>query len=366
MNIEAALKKDGIKVLNKLDTLKVNSIAKSIADKLSDTFSQFSLDKENLFVRLCRLDMYYAEMEEGMAEANYYYKNSTIYFNKNIAEDDLEEFAVHECIHYLQEIKDNKNNLIRMGLCDYTDFKISGLALNEASVQLMASKVVGIPYESVKYFSLDFSTSSPSYYPLECCLVEQLAYLVGEDLLFRSTLFSNDDFKNKFSELTSKKTFSAIEKSLDEILDNEEKIIKLNNKIISVDDRNKKVDQMIKKIQKLKDEITVTFLRTQNLILSSYFNAELKKITNLTQVELYRKKLYSFRDYLATTEGYTFFEDFYLEKIAELNHKANVIENGGIETAIDTMKTESVFAILLRKIKELLLGKAPEKQENKQ
>ena len=66
--------------------------------------------------------------------------------------DDLEEFAVHECIHYLQEVKDKRNYLIRMGLCDYTEFKIYGLGLNEAAVQLMASKVNGIPKEYVKYF----------------------------------------------------------------------------------------------------------------------------------------------------------------------------------------------------------------------
>ena len=356
MNVEAALKKDGIKVIEKLDTMKVNSIAKNIADKLSDTFSHFGLDRENLFVKLCRLDMYYAEMEEGMAEANYYYKNSSIYFNNKIDFDDLEEFAVHECIHYLQEVKDNKNNLIRMGLCDYSDFKTTGLALNEAAVQLMASKVVDIPYESVKYFGIDFCTTSPSYYPLECCLVDQMAAITGEDVLFKSTLFSVDEFKEKFCELTSTKTYSAIQKALDKILDYEEKIIKLNNKIATIDNRNKKVDYMIQKINNIKDEISITFLRTQNLIVSSYFDTEFDRITNITQVEMFRKKLYNFRDCIGTTEGYTFFDDYYIEKIAELNHKANVIENGGIETAIDLSPSNSsnIFMTLLRKIKELL------------
>ena len=364
MSIEGALKKDGIKVVERLDTLKVNSIAKSIADKLSSTFSHFGLDREGLFARLCKLEMYYAEMEEGMAEANYFYKNSSIYFNKKINFEDLEEFAVHECIHYLQEVKDNRNNLIRMGLCDYTDIKTTGLALNEASVQLMASKVVGIPYESVKYFGIDFSTSSPSYYPLECCLVEQLAYLAGEDLLFKSTLFSKDDFKNTYSELTSPRAFLTIEKALDDILLKEEKIIKLNNKIANIDDRNKKVDNMIHKINELKDEITITFFRTQNLIIHSFFDAEFERITTSSQIEEYRKKLYSFRDLLGTAEGYTFFDDYYIEKIAALNHRANIIENGGIETAINLPKRQNAFFTLLRKIKELLLGKSENKQEN--
>ena len=123
---------------------------------------------------------------------------------------------------------------------------------------------------------------------------------------------------------------------------------------------------MIQKINELKDEITITFLRTQNLIISSYFDAEFNRVTNASQVEAFRKKLYSFRDYIGTTEGYTFFDDYYIEKIAELNHRANVIENGGLETAIEIPKTENVFMILLRKIKDLLLGKSTNKQENEQ
>ena len=72
-----------------------------------------------------------------------------------ITREELDEFAIHECIHYLQERKDKKNFLIRMGLCDYTEFKIYGLALNEAAVQLMASKIIGIKKEFVKYFGIN-------------------------------------------------------------------------------------------------------------------------------------------------------------------------------------------------------------------
>lgn len=166
-----------------------------------------------------------------MAEANYFYKNSSIYFNEHIQNEDLEEFAVHECIHYLQEVKDKKNYLVRMGLCDYTEFKIYGLGLNEAAVQLMASKINGIPKEYVKYFGINFETISPSYYPLECCLVNQMAYIAGEDILFESTLNSNDNFKLKFAQLTSPKVFMAIQNAIDDILNREEDIIKLNHRI---------------------------------------------------------------------------------------------------------------------------------------
>ena len=363
MSIKSDLKKDGIEVLERLDTLKINSIAKNIATKLCETFPDYGLNENELFIKLSRLDMYKAKMPEGMAEANYFYKNSSIYFNEHIPDEDMEEFAIHECIHYLQEVKDKRNYLLKMGLCDYTEFKIYGLGLNEAAVQLMSSKVIGIPKDYVKYFGIDFETTSPSYYPLECCLVNQLAYLIGEDVLFKSTLRSDDNFKNKFAEATSRKDFMAIQNAIDDILFAEEDIIKLNNKIIQIDDRNKKVDGMLKKIDELKNEIKLTFLRTQNLIISSYFDNAFNRISNLEELENYRKKLYSIKPYLGYTEGYTFFNDYYVEKMAQLEHKYNVFENNGMETSIRlNTKKENKFVAFLKTLKKLILGKSGENE----
>lgn len=364
MSVESDLKKDGIEIIEKLDTLRINSIARNISVKLCDTFPQYGLNQNDLFIKLSRLDMYKATMPEGMAEANYFYKNTSIYFNAHIPDEDLEEFAIHECIHYLQEIKDKRNYLIRMGLCDYTEFKIYGLGLNEASVQLMASKINGIPKEYVKYFGISFETISPSYYPLECCLVNQLAYLIGEDVLFESTLKSNDTFKNKFAELTSPKAFMAIQNAIDDILYAEEDIIKLNNRIAQIDDRNKRVDGMLKKIDELKNEISLTFMRTQNLIVSSYFDHGFDAISNLEEVESYRKKLYSFKDYLGYMEGYTFFNDYYVEKMEQLEAKYTTLENGEVETAMKVIsKKESKLVLLFRAIKKLFFKIEKENQE---
>jgi hypothetical protein len=364
MSVESDLKKDGIEIVEKLDTLTINSIARNISTRLCETFPDFGLRQDELFIKLSRLDMFTAKMPDGMAEANYFYKNSSIYFNVHIPPEEREEFAIHECIHYLQEIKDKRNYLIRMGLCDYTEFKIYGLGLNEAAVQLMASKVIGIPKDFVKYFGIQFTTSSPSYYPLECCLVEQLAYLLGEDLLFKSTLNSDDTFKNAFIEATSTKTFLAIENAIDDILYREEDIIKLNNKIAQIDDRNKKVDNMLQKIDELKNEIMLTFMRTQNLILASYFDHAFEKISTLQEIEEYRKKLYHFKDYLGVAEGYTFFNNYYVEKMAELEHRYAVLENGGEEISpVSLNKQMSKLRLFFRKLKQLLTGKQQDKEE---
>ena len=366
MSVESNLKKDGIEVIEQLDTLTVNTIANNISHKICETFPDYGLSQNELFIKLSRLNMYRAKMPEGMAEANYFYKNTSIYFNEHIAMEDIEEFAVHECIHYIQEVKDKKNYLLKMGQCDYTEFKVYGLGLNEAAVQLISSKILGIPKEYVKYFGINFEANSPSYYPLECCLVNQLSYLIGEDILFESTLKSDDTFKKAATEVLTPKSFLAIQNAIDDILYAEEDIIKLNNKITQVDDRNKKIDGMLKKIDELKNEITLTFMRTQNLIISSYFNNAFNNISNLEELENYRKKLYTFKDYLGFAEGYTFFNDYYVEKMSQLEHKYNILENGGLETAINIRtKKVSKFRMIINAIRKILLGKLSEEDEAK-
>ena len=365
MSVESDLRKDGIEVVEKLDTLKINSIARNISIRLCETFPNYGLNQEELFIKLSRLNMYIAKMPEGMAEANYFYKNSSIYFNSHISSEDIEEFAIHECIHYIQEIKDKNNYLLRMGLCDYTEFKIYGLGLNEAAVQLMASKVISIPKDFVKYFNISFETISPSYYPLECCLVNQLAYLVGEDILFESTINSNNNFKNRFIELTSYKDFMNIQNSIDVILEAEEEIIKINNKIVQIDDRNKKVDNMIIKIDTLKKKITSTFIKTQNLIISSYFNKAFDNIKTLEDVENYRRKLYNFKDYLGSTEGYTFFNDFYVSKMVDLEKKYNLLEKGIAESSLSILPEKtSKFSKILNYIKKIITKNANKSEKN--
>ena len=357
MSIKSDLKKDGIEIIEKLDTLAINSIAKNISSKLCATFPNFGLDETKLFINLSRLDMYVANMPEGMAEANYFYKNKSIYFNSHIPAEDREEFAIHECIHYIQEVTDKKNYLIRMGLCDYSEFKIYGLALNEAAVQLMSSKIIGIEKDFVKYYGISFETISPSYYPVECSLVNQLAYLFGEDVLFESTINSNDNFKNKVAKETSLKTFYSISNALDSILNDEESIIKYNNKILENDDRNSRVDRWVDKINELKENIKVTYFRTQNLIISSYFDNAFDRISTLEDVENYRRKLYTFKDYIATSDGYTYFNNYYIEAMNKLEHKYNMIENGGIETAVSIKtKEENLFISIIKSIKKLVLS----------
>ena len=124
-----------------------------------------------------------------------------------------------------------------------------------------------------------------------------------------------------------------------------------------VSDRNKKIDGMLKKIDELKSEIMLTFMRTQNLIISSYFDKAFENISNLEEVENYRRKLYTFKDYLGCTEGYTFFNDYYVNKMEQLENKYNALENGNVENAIKLItKKESKIISFFKALKKLVFG----------
>ena len=64
MSIETDLKKDGIEVIESLDTLRINAIAQNIAKKITDTFPNYGFKQDNLFIKLSRLNMYRAKMPE--------------------------------------------------------------------------------------------------------------------------------------------------------------------------------------------------------------------------------------------------------------------------------------------------------------
>ena len=355
MSIESDLRKDGIRVVDVLDTMSVNRIAHNIAARLCDAFPELCFNESDLFAKLSKLSMYRATMPEGIADANYFYKNTSIYFNEKIAFEDLEEYALHECIHYIQEVKDKRNNLVKMGLCYFGDLKIVGMGLNEAAVQYATSKVIGIEKDYVKYFDIYFKTISPSFYPLECNIIEQMAYITGDTVLLDSTFTSNNKFKNAFIKLASEDAYDTVEYCIDQILELEENIIKLRNKSSAYDERNKKVDKMVAKSDSYKLKIAKYYEKAQNAIIKSYFDKAFKSIENLEELDNYRKKLEHYGELIGRTDGYTFFDDYYTEKMSALEHKCNVLENCGIETALETRKT-SKFTSWLRAIKNFVTG----------
>lgn len=350
MSIESDLRKDGITVVGTLDTLSINTIARDVAEKLCKAFPNQNFIFQNLFIALSRIPMYIADIPDGFAEATYFYKNSSMYFKQGLKLDELEKFAVHEFIHYLQEIKDKKGHLLRLGLCDFGDFKVCGMGLNEGAVQLMASKANQTDEEIVKYYGISLPTTSPSYYPILCNLVRQMAYVAGEETLYDSTFYGSDSFKERFSNLCGMDSFFKIQANLDKIMESEEKAIELNNKLMSDSCEGMKAQKVAKKIENYKEKIKKLFFETQNLIYSSYFNTQFSKIATTADIDEYRLKLYNYKNYIGISDSYSDFNEFYINKMMDLDNKYESIMNNTNLAVVNNSGISRFF----RKIKAIL------------
>lgn len=359
MNIENDLKKDGITVIEPVDALSVTLITKFVADKLAAAFPFYSLKYNDLFIKLSRIPMFIADIPDGMSEANYLFKNSTIYFKKGLDIEDMKKFAIHEFIHHLQEIKDNNNVLHRLGLCDCRNIKIQGTALNEAAVQLMTSKVLKSEIDTVKYYDINFSTISPTYYPLICNLVQQMSYITGNEVLFDSTLHSNDKFKNTFSTLCGSKVFYKVQKNLDKILKAEENIIIASSKFEKSNNISKKaIARISTQIGNCKEIIKNTFIETQNLIFTSYFDNLLDNVYSVENIESLRKKLYNYKDLLGVTSDYSYFNNYYINMMSKLDDKYTAITGN---TYLVEYK-RNIFKVIFDSLSKLL--RSPNPNEN--
>ena len=327
MNIENDLKKDGIVVTKPVDTLTVTLLAKYIAEKIVSAFPFYELKYKDLFIKVSRLSMYFATMPAGMAEATYFYKNSSIYFRDGLSLEDMQKYAIHEFIHHLQELKDKKNILYRLGLCDFTGFKVYGMGLNEAAVQTITAKILKNEIDTVKYYDIELPTNSPSCYPLLCNLMTQLIYITGESVLFDSTIHGNDKFKNKLIYLCGERNFYKIQDAFDKILNTEEKLIEISDILQQESLEENKIVKLSNQMIKYKKLITNTFIQTQNLIITSYFDHRFEEITNISHIEDFRKSLYSYKDLIGTTDTYTYFNDYYVNTMAKLEEKETILNH---------------------------------------
>lgn len=355
MSIKRDLKKEGIEIISEVDTLTQNTLSKKIADTISQTFPELELNSNGLFINISRLKMYFAKLPKGIS-AKYFYKNKSIYFAHNIEPENLANIAIHECIHYLQERYDKNGNMVTLGLCDYKSGDLPGTGLNEAAVQLMAAKCINDEVENVKYFDIEIQTNTPNYYPLECTLVNQMAYVIGEDVLFDSTINANNNFKEQFISLTSAKTFYRIQKNIDLLIETQVNIENLYSNLQEFDTDNYFVKRNTKEINKQKEKIRYLFLETQRLIITSYFDNTMNLVYTPKLIENYRNKLYALKNLIGQVREDNFYNDYYIDKMMELEKRYDINES---EIRDLVVVKHNFISKLIKKLK-LLFGMNPD------
>lgn len=353
MNINSLLKKEGIKDIQKMKVKEVNAIAKDIAIKLCLAFPEQNLSRHILFEEISNINMFRAVMDLDSSGAKYVSKTNSIYFNKTIPFEQLPEVAMHECIHFLQTNNDKK----KMGLYDFS----SGLALNEASVQLMSSYANMCNTSHEKLYGIDINTNSPTYYPLECAIVNQMAYFTGYYPLYASTLNSNDIFKNTFISKFNKKIYNYISKNLDKLLEMENDLHYYAIELETVT-KSSSIKTLNSIIASQKRDIASLFFKIQNYIIKNCFCIEFSNITNNALLYSFKKQLYSFKDLIGYTDNYTFYNDFYCDMINAIETKKKQIANSVTAeikptalVVIDKKRPSLVMMIkLINKIKKLI------------
>lgn len=326
MSNKLRLKKEGIEVVNKLNTLEVNTIAINVASKLCLAFPEHNLNKSELFESLSRLNMYVAKMPLDSSGAKYFYKDNSIYFNELASINEMSTLAVHECIHYIQELRDYNNKVSRMGL--YNTSSNSGLAINEAAVQLMASEANLVDSANEIYYGISINAISPNYYPLECALLNQITYFTGTYPLYHSTLNSNDVFKNTLILKTDKRTYKTIEKNFDNLLSLENSLNYFSNEL-QYTEKISSIKLLNKLIGETKNDIKSVFFKTQNLIMNKCFKSEFNNIRNLNDIKEFNNKLYNYKNVIGSAEGYTFYNEFYRNMMNSIEEKKSYIKQYG-------------------------------------
>ncbi len=325
MSFNSNLKKEGIQIIEKLDAEKVNKIAINVASKLCLAFPEHNLKRNELFESISSLSMYISKMPQDSSGAKYFYKDNSIYFNEIFDIEEMSKLAVHECIHFIQS-SNNTTKSSRMGL--YDSFSNCGLGLNEASVQLMASEANFSEETSETYFGVSINTISPDYYPLECSLVNELAYFTGTYPLYHSTLNGNDIFKNTLILKIGQKAYNTVVKNLDKLLLLEND---LNYLILELQyaDKVNSIKLLNNLINKNKQEIMSLFFKTQNLIIEKCFKNEFNNIRNLDDLIAFNQKLYNFKNIMGYSDDYTFYNEFYRKMMNLVQEKRGYIEQYG-------------------------------------
>lgn len=325
MNIKSTLRKEGIQVIKKLDTLEVNNISKKIANTLCEAFPEHEMQYDNLVNSISKINMYTAIFANQMTGAKYFCKNSAIFFNSKFSIEENEMFFLHECIHFLQDSYMFSKNKSYLGFHNIS--KEIGIGLNEAAVQLMTCEALKKQSEEVKYYDLNLSTISPTYYPLQCALLQQIAYFTGTYPIYHSALCSDDIFKNTLIALSDEKTYKIVQENMDKILLLETELEFYSNELATLECKTSKVNKLTLIIDKYKQEITKTFFATQNLIISHCFSKEFHDAKDLESLKKFKDRLYEFKKLIAYNNDYTFYNEFYCHAMEHLAEKQEQIED---------------------------------------
>ena len=179
--------------------------------------------------------------------------------------------------------------------------------------------------------------------------------MFGEDILFDSTLNSNNRFKETFISLTSQDVFDTLQKNIDLLIEMQENLSLLYSSLENDRLTENIVQKISREIENQKSKVKELFLNTQRLILTSYFDNSINLAYAPKQLENYRNKLYLFKNIIAYAEGDNFYNDYYIDKMMQIE---KIYDYNPMEDTFLTVIKHSFLSTLIQKLKLLFgLGK---------
>ncbi len=332
MDLEKALKTVEIEPLRSLTFAEVGQIVQNFSQRLTLAFPKSELNVASIMEKMFECHMFLADIPDNLGNANYFYKTQAIYYNINANFETLDDYIVHECIHFFQDIRDEKRELKRMGLCRFREFKIYNMALNEAAVQYITSKVLETKKENIEYGGITIGTISPKYYPVLTSLIEQIAFLLGEEPIVESTLFSTDRFTLELMDVIGERNFNKIQNGFDKILELKQS---------GSEDTSKQ-----------EEAIVAEYIKIQNILIQEFFKGYLPFIETRKEADEYKEKLEGFKNFVTDYDNLKAYEKLKERQLEKLNKKYATLN----KTKMLTVEKHNIFIDLFRKLQEWIFS----------
>ena len=163
-------------------------------------------------------------------------------------------------------------------------------------MQYISAKLMKNDSQKVNALGIQLNTISSKFYPLLTNLIEQIVYLIGEDILVKSALNVDDEFEEILYNTFEEKTNQII-KNFDNILD-----------------RKNKLNISQEKSKQLKDEIVEIYLESQDIIMKKYFDKIVTRLTSIEEIDFYIEKFLNYKKMLGIQEKYKY---SFIENLAE-------------------------------------------------
>ena len=337
MNLRKKLKKVGITEVEEISSEDIRMIANNVTEIITKTFPYLYSEYNNILVKLLNCKMYKANMVQGISKVNYMYEDGGIYFDKNIDLNKTDVKMIHECIHYLQDFRGKKGELKKIGLCNFVDFSVKGMGINEAAVRYMSAKTAEEEKETIVKYGIRLKTNSKNYYPILTNIIEQIIYLFGEEKVIKATLDLDEGFEDDF--------LNTYEGNTKKIINEMDCILERYNSIIF-----EKKEENIKYYEK---EIVNSYLKVEEMLFKGYFDNAIPRIETVQEIDYYTEKINNYKEYVGIKEddlynGSNFYDKEKEELVNKLDNRLYQITKERSKNMLMVIKGSKVMQMIKR------------------